>query len=61
MLRNTRVQMAGVLAVGVLLGYLTASGKFTSLMKGAAPPGGAAAGGSTEADEGCCADGLGKV
>ena len=33
MLRNARVQMAGVLAVGALLGYLAASGKWNPFSK----------------------------
>src|SRR5262245_32686795 len=37
MIRNTRVQMAAVLAVGVLLGYLAASGSLSPRRAEASP------------------------
>src|SRR5262245_51965567 len=62
MLRNTRVQMAAVLAVGALLGYLAASGKVNpfSRVEAAPSPPEPASGKPEEAGSGakpgCCDD-----
>ena len=62
MFRNARVQMAAVLAVGVLLGYVAASGRFNPFQRaGAADPsdGSAQAGDGDKPDCGC-SDGLSR-
>src|SRR5262245_3468124 len=59
MLRNRRVQMAAVLAVGALLGYLAASGRVNPLSWAGAIPPAAQPGGVKPAEPGsdkpaCC-------
>ena len=57
MLRNTKVQMAAFLAVGVLLGFLAASGRWNPFQRSVAadPPAGATQAGD---DKPACCDGL---
>ena len=64
MLRNTRVQMAAVLAAGVLLGYLAASGRLNPFQRAEAAPPSAEAASVKPAEAGdkaaCCAEDMNK-
>src|SRR5207244_677166 len=60
MFRNTRIQMAAVLAVGLLTGYLAASGRLNPFSRAdaAAPPSGAA--GAASGDKAACCEDVHK-
>jgi arylsulfatase len=60
MLKNTRVQMIAVLAIGGLLGYLAASGKLNPFLTATAAPEGTSAVDKTGGPAACCSEGMSK-